>query len=52
MLLGVPYAAGSFALLGRRGGGPTGELAEAMVDGQFYLVGVAALVLNSAAGKA
>jgi 4-hydroxy-3-methylbut-2-enyl diphosphate reductase len=52
LLLGAPYALGSFALLGRRGSGPTGELAEAMVDGQFYLVGLAALVLSLAAGKA
>jgi len=52
LLLGVPYAVGSFGLLWWRGRGPTGELAEAMVDGQFYLVGLAALVLGSMSGKA
>jgi len=43
MLLSVPCAWGCLALMRRQGGRLEGEMAEAMMDGQFYLVGLAAL---------
>jgi 4-hydroxy-3-methylbut-2-enyl diphosphate reductase len=44
LLVGVPYALGAFAVVRACGKRLTGELAEAVVDGQFYLTALAALV--------
>lgn len=46
LLLSVPYALASYVMLRRGGppGGREGETAEALVDGQFYALGLAALV--------
>ncbi len=54
LLLSVPYALGSYAMLHL--GGPAtareGALAEALVDGQFYLAGLAALLWTWMRGTA
>jgi 4-hydroxy-3-methylbut-2-enyl diphosphate reductase len=48
LLLSVPYTLGSVGLMKRRRRAPTGEMAEVVVDGQFYLLGVAALAWSFA----
>lgn len=54
MLVAVPYAVASFIVL-RRWDRPDGELTGVMIDGQFYLAGLAALMwgmLSAAPGAA
>ena len=44
LLIGVPWALGSYVVLkrGGRAGGRGGNVAEALVDGQFYVIALAA----------
>ncbi|MHC4789428.1 MAG: 4-hydroxy-3-methylbut-2-enyl diphosphate reductase [Planctomycetota bacterium] len=51
LLACVPYALVYFTVLRRRKG-PEGELAEALIDGQFYVIGLIALIWNMATSSA